>query len=357
MTSAKPTIIPVVSSRPAGDADDRGDGWIHVGDDGRAHRPELSDQGEEEDEAEGRAHDRKPDDGLDHVRRGHRARPAERGERRVHDGGEDERRDDDAERRRTPRAAREDDAGRSRNRRRRTRSRSRGTTCTWPTSSPTIATTPAMPTRRPSQRRVPCRSRSPVSAAIDRTDERNRGDQKPGQRARQLRLRLREQEPGQRDLDRRCRARARASAGAGREAPSATARTAEAARRRSRSAGRRASPARAPAPRRGSSGTGFPRSRTSRRTGGLPCGVIPLSSTCGCHPRLRRRHHRLDRQRRRRGGRGGATISSSSRGVARSDPAHFSSVAEALDAVEADVLVDYTHAAVVKENVARGARA
>jgi 4-hydroxy-tetrahydrodipicolinate reductase len=38
-------------------------------------------------------------------------------------------------------------------------------------------------------------------------------------------------------------------------------------------------------------------------------------------------------------------------GVARSDLAHFSSVADALDAVNADVLVDYTHAAVVKENV------
>ena len=38
-------------------------------------------------------------------------------------------------------------------------------------------------------------------------------------------------------------------------------------------------------------------------------------------------------------------------GVARSDPASFSSVAEALDAVAADVLVDYTHASVVKENV------
>ena len=38
-------------------------------------------------------------------------------------------------------------------------------------------------------------------------------------------------------------------------------------------------------------------------------------------------------------------------GVARSDQASFSSVAEALDSVEADVLVDYTHAAVVKENV------
>lgn len=38
-------------------------------------------------------------------------------------------------------------------------------------------------------------------------------------------------------------------------------------------------------------------------------------------------------------------------GVARSDPARFSSVAEALDAVRADVLVDYTHAAVVKKNV------
>jgi 4-hydroxy-tetrahydrodipicolinate reductase len=37
--------------------------------------------------------------------------------------------------------------------------------------------------------------------------------------------------------------------------------------------------------------------------------------------------------------------------VSRSDPASFSSVAEALDAVEADVLVDYTHASVVKENV------
>lgn len=38
-------------------------------------------------------------------------------------------------------------------------------------------------------------------------------------------------------------------------------------------------------------------------------------------------------------------------GVARSDQAHYSSVAEALEAVEADVLVDYTHAAVVKQNV------
>ena len=38
-------------------------------------------------------------------------------------------------------------------------------------------------------------------------------------------------------------------------------------------------------------------------------------------------------------------------GVARSDPASFSSVVEALDAVDADVLVDYTHAAVVKSNI------
>jgi len=38
-------------------------------------------------------------------------------------------------------------------------------------------------------------------------------------------------------------------------------------------------------------------------------------------------------------------------GVSRSDPGSFSSVAEALDAVPADVLVDYTHAAVVKSNV------
>ncbi len=38
-------------------------------------------------------------------------------------------------------------------------------------------------------------------------------------------------------------------------------------------------------------------------------------------------------------------------GVSRSDAASYSSVAEALDAVPADVLVDYTHAAVVRENV------
>jgi 4-hydroxy-tetrahydrodipicolinate reductase len=38
-------------------------------------------------------------------------------------------------------------------------------------------------------------------------------------------------------------------------------------------------------------------------------------------------------------------------GVARSDPARFSSVAEALDALTVDVLVDYTHASVVRENV------
>jgi 4-hydroxy-tetrahydrodipicolinate reductase len=38
-------------------------------------------------------------------------------------------------------------------------------------------------------------------------------------------------------------------------------------------------------------------------------------------------------------------------GVSRSDPASFDSVAQALDGVTADVLVDYTHAAVVKDNV------
>jgi 4-hydroxy-tetrahydrodipicolinate reductase len=38
-------------------------------------------------------------------------------------------------------------------------------------------------------------------------------------------------------------------------------------------------------------------------------------------------------------------------GVSRSDPARHSSAEEALDAVGADVLVDYTHAAVVKGNV------
>src|SRR5215468_10977272 len=38
-------------------------------------------------------------------------------------------------------------------------------------------------------------------------------------------------------------------------------------------------------------------------------------------------------------------------GVSRSDQSSFSSVAEALDAAPADVLVDYTHASAVKENV------
>ena len=38
-------------------------------------------------------------------------------------------------------------------------------------------------------------------------------------------------------------------------------------------------------------------------------------------------------------------------GVSRSAPEQFPSVAEALDAVPADVLVDYTHASVVRENV------
>ena len=38
-------------------------------------------------------------------------------------------------------------------------------------------------------------------------------------------------------------------------------------------------------------------------------------------------------------------------GVSRSDPSSFSSVEEALDAVDVDVLVDFTHAAVVDANV------
>jgi 4-hydroxy-tetrahydrodipicolinate reductase len=39
-------------------------------------------------------------------------------------------------------------------------------------------------------------------------------------------------------------------------------------------------------------------------------------------------------------------------GVSRTDPGSYSSVADALDAVAADVLVDYTHASVVKANLA-----
>jgi 4-hydroxy-tetrahydrodipicolinate reductase len=38
-------------------------------------------------------------------------------------------------------------------------------------------------------------------------------------------------------------------------------------------------------------------------------------------------------------------------GVSRSDPESYSSVAEALDAVRPDVLVDYTHASAVRDNV------
>jgi 4-hydroxy-tetrahydrodipicolinate reductase len=38
-------------------------------------------------------------------------------------------------------------------------------------------------------------------------------------------------------------------------------------------------------------------------------------------------------------------------GISRSDPDSYSSVAEALDAVETDVVVDYTHASAVRENV------
>src|SRR5262249_31534049 len=38
-------------------------------------------------------------------------------------------------------------------------------------------------------------------------------------------------------------------------------------------------------------------------------------------------------------------------GVSRSAPGSYSSVAEALDAVRADVLVDYTHASAVRANV------
>ena len=38
-------------------------------------------------------------------------------------------------------------------------------------------------------------------------------------------------------------------------------------------------------------------------------------------------------------------------GVSRSDPGSYSSLVEALDAVQADVVVDYTHASVVKDNV------
>jgi 4-hydroxy-tetrahydrodipicolinate reductase len=41
-------------------------------------------------------------------------------------------------------------------------------------------------------------------------------------------------------------------------------------------------------------------------------------------------------------------------GVSRSDAASYSSVAEALDATPADVLVDYTHAEAVKDNVVAG---
>jgi len=40
-------------------------------------------------------------------------------------------------------------------------------------------------------------------------------------------------------------------------------------------------------------------------------------------------------------------------GVSRAHPGHYSSVADALDAVAPDVLVDYTHASTVDANVRR----
>ena len=65
---------------------------------------------------------------------------------------------------------------------------------------------------------------------------------------------------------------------------------------------------------------------------------------------MRRRRHRLDGERRRRGRRGGGRPRARRRASREAIRASFSSVAEALDAVAADVLVDYTHAAVVKAN-------
>ena len=60
--------------------------------------------------------------------------------------------------------------------------------------------------------------------------------------------------------------------------------------------------------------------------------------------------------RRRRGGRGRGRPRARRRRLALRPGSH-SSVAEALDAAAADVLVDYTHAAAVKDNVLGGARA
>ena len=128
-----------------------------------------------------------------------------------------------------------------------------------------------MPMSRPSQRRLPCRSRSPVSVTTTAPTSGTAAISRPGQRARQLRLGAREQHPRDRDLDRRVRE----------QRPPARERAARSSVRRTTATGtsssapiacvrRRASPARARAPQRGSSGTACPRSRTSRRTAATP---------------------------------------------------------------------------------------
>ena len=74
----------------------------------------------------------------------------------------------------------------------------------------------------------------------------------------------------------------------------------------------------------------------------------------GPDPRLRRRCHRLDREAVAAAVREAADLELVA-GVSRSDPASYSSVAEALEAVAVDVLVDYTHASVGQgERAGRG---
>ena len=199
-------------------------------------------------------------------------------ERRVGDRGDQERSGDDAERRHIAEPPREDDRpdgvadgdaadlddGRTFTCRRRGRR---------------VAATPTHPDEQAEPAAAALSLAFAGEADDDRADERDRGDQEPGERARQLRLGAREQHPGDRDLDHRV----------GEQRPPAREQRAEVSaqrgeRRRAAAqprpcAGRRASPAPARARRRGSSGTERPRSRTSPRRAARPRRFIPLAGS------------------------------------------------------------------------------
>ncbi len=179
-----------------------GDRGIDVGDHRGAHGADLRDQREEEEECDCGAHDGEPENGPDHLSRGHLLGKAESCDRQVHDGGDRERGRDHAERGQIGQPAQQDHGADG------------VADCDQPdladrkrSGAFEIQSDDGADTGQPDEEPEQTLHAEPRAVAgrsgDDRADQGHGGEQQRGQRAGDLLLGGPQQDPGQGDLDSR----------------------------------------------------------------------------------------------------------------------------------------------------------